>query len=65
MTDLGKSPKIWKKKTLASDSWFMKEYHDVHYVFNIYKCFSKNCPKYIDEIYIPLKINVVHMRLSY
>ena len=43
----------------------MKEYHDVHYVFNIYKCFTKNCPKYIDEIYIPLKINVVHMRLSY
>ena len=32
---------------------------------NIYTFFTKNCPKYFDEIYNPLQTNEVHTRSSY
>ena len=32
---------------------------------SIYKLFTKNCPNYFDEIYVPLKTNGVHKRSSY
>ena len=32
---------------------------------SIYKFFTKNCPNYFDEIYVPLKTNGVHKRSSY
>ena len=32
---------------------------------NIYTFFTKNCPKYFDEIYVPLQTNEVHTRSSY
>ena len=35
------------------------------YLCRIYKFFNKNCPKYFDEIYVPLETNVVHTRSSY
>ena len=42
----------------------MKEYHNVLYaVYTIF--FTKNCPSYFDEIYVPLETNGVHTRSSY
>ena len=32
---------------------------------NVYKFFTKNCPDYFDEIYVPLEINGIHTRSSY
>ena len=32
---------------------------------SIYKFFTKNCPNYFDEIYVPLETNRVRMRSSY
>ena len=32
---------------------------------SIYKFFTKNCPNYFDEIYVPLETNGVHTRSSY
>ena len=32
---------------------------------SIYKFFTKNCPNYFDEIYVPLKTNGVHKHSSY
>ena len=34
-------------------------------LYRIYKVFTKNCPNYFDEIYVPLKTHGVHTRLSY
>ena len=31
---------------------------------SIYKIFTKNCPNYFDEIYVPLEINGIHMHSS-
>ena len=42
----------------------MKENHNVPYaVYTIF--FTKNCPNYFDEIYVPLETNGVHTRSSY
>ena len=42
----------------------MKEYHNVLYaVYTIF--FTKNCPSYFDEIYVPLETNGVYTRSSY
>ena len=42
----------------------MKEYHNVLYaVYTFF--FTKNCPSYFDEIYVPLETNGVHTRSSY
>ena len=35
------------------------------YLCSIYEVFTKNCPNYFDEIYVPLEINGVHTRSSY
>ena len=40
----------------------MKEYRNVLYA--VYISFSKNCPKYFDEIYVPLEIKGIHARPS-
>ena len=41
----------------------MKEYHNVLYaVYN--KFFTKNCPNYFDEIYVPSETNGVDTRSS-
>ena len=42
----------------------MKEYHIVP-LCSIYTFFTKNCPCYFDEIYVPLETNGVHTRSSY
>ena len=40
----------------------MKEYRNV--LCTVYISFSKNCPKYFDEIYVPLEIKGIHARPS-
>ena len=46
------------------DFRFTKEYHNVLYaIYTLF--FTKNCPKYFDEIYVPLQTNEVHTRSSY
>ena len=42
----------------------MKEYHIVP-LCSIYTFFTKNCPCYFDEIYVPLETNGVYTRSSY
>ena len=32
---------------------------------SVYKLFTKNCPNYFDEMYVPLEVNGIHTRLSY
>ena len=32
---------------------------------SVYKSFTKNCPNYFDEIYVPLETNRIHTRSSY
>ena len=42
----------------------MKEYHTVPY--SVYTdFFTNNCPKYFDEIYVPIETHGVHTRSSY
>ena len=52
-----------KSKDFEKRKWL--PIHERVSLCNVYKFFTKNCPDYFDEIYVPLEINGIHTRSSY
>ena len=47
-------------------NWFLiYEQASQRSLYRIHKVFTKNCPNYFDEIYVPLKTHGVHTHSSY
>ena len=61
--------KLNDKSSIKSEDFEKKNWLPIHVsqcsLRSIYKFFTKNCPKYFDEIYVPLETNGVHTRSSY
>ena len=63
--------KLNDKSSIKSEDFEKKNWLPIHdrvsqcSLCSIYKFFIKNCPKYFDEIYVPLETNGVHTRSSY
>ena len=55
-----------KTKDFEKINWFpIHERVSQCSLCSIYNFFTKNCPNYFNEIYVPLETNGVHMRSSY
>ena len=55
-----------KSKDFEKINWFpIRERVSQYSLCSVYKFFTKNCPNYFDEIYVPLEINGIHTRSSY